>query len=119
GIDHWIAFSLLAFIGGRMVIEGLKGEDGKEIAFGSAAVLLMLAVATSIDSLAVGLSFAALGSPILLPSVIIGVVTALLSLGGFWFGTVFGAENRERAEIVGGVILILIGLRVLADHLLI
>ncbi|WP_298667406.1 manganese efflux pump MntP family protein [uncultured Methanofollis sp.] len=119
GIDHWIAFILLAFIGGKMVIEGLKGEDGEEIAFGSAAVLIMLAVATSIDSLAVGLSFAALGSPILLPSVVIGVVTALLSLGGFWFGTVFGGKNRERAEVIGGVILILIGLRVLADHLLI
>lgn len=118
GIDHWIAFFLLAFVGGRMVIEGLKGEDGEEIAFGSAAVLLVLAVATSIDALAVGLSFAVLDSPILMPSIIIGVVTAILSLGGFWFGTVFGGKNRERAEIVGGIILILIGLRVLIDHLL-
>ncbi|TAJ44872.1 manganese efflux pump MntP [Methanofollis fontis] len=117
-VDHWIAFLLLAFIGGRMFINGLAGEDGEEIRFGSATVLLTLAIATSIDAFAVGLSFAVLGSSILLPSMVIGIVTAIFSLGGFRFGTAFGRRYGEHAEVIGGIILVLIGLRVLTEHLL-
>ncbi|MDK2974957.1 MAG: hypothetical protein PWP08_1328 [Methanofollis sp.] len=116
-VDHWIAFLLLAAIGGKMLHEGLKGEDGRAIRFDSLPVLLVLGIATSIDSLAVGLSFAFLGSEILGPAIVIGIVTALLSLCGFWIGAVFGGENRGRAGIVGGIILILIGIRVLFEHL--
>lgn len=116
--DHWIAFLLLAFIGGKMLHEGLKGEVGAAIPFDSVPVLLVLGVATSIDALAVGLSFAFLGTAILEPALAIGIVTAVLSLFGFWIGTVFGGENRSRAAILGGIILILIGFRILAEHLL-
>jgi putative Mn2+ efflux pump MntP len=78
----------------------------------------MLGVATSIDALAVGLSFALLGSEILGPAIVIGIFTAALSLIGFWIGTAFGDRNRDRAAILGGIILILIGIRILAEHLL-
>jgi len=118
GFDHWIAFLLLALIGGKMLHEGLKGEDGAAIPFDSAPVLLMLGVATSIDALAVGLSLAFLGTAILEPAVVIGIVTAALSLLGFWIGTAFGDRNRDRAAILGGIILILIGVRILVEHLL-
>jgi putative Mn2+ efflux pump MntP len=118
GFDHWIAFLLLAVIGGKMLHEGLKGEDGAAIPFDRVPVLLMLGVATSIDALAVGLSLALLGSEILGPAIVIGIVTAALSLLSFWIGTVFGDRNRDRAAILGGIILILIGIRILAEHLL-
>jgi len=118
GFDHWIAFFLLAIIGGKMLHEGLKGEDGRPIPFDRVPVLLMLGVATSIDALAVGLSFAFLGTAILGPAIVIGIVTAALSLIGFWIGTAFGDRNRDRAAILGGIILILIGIRILAEHLL-
>lgn len=118
GFDHWIAFLLLTVIGGKMLHEGLKGEDGRPIPFDRVPVLLMLGVATSIDALAVGLSLAILGEEILGPAVVIGIVTAALSLLGFWIGTAFGDRNRDRAAILGGIILLLIGIRVLAEHLL-
>lgn len=116
-IDHWIAFGLLAFIGGKMIHDSRKegnGEDGAVTLYAG----LVLAVATSIDALMVGLSFAFLEMPILAPSAIIGTVTFVLCFLGFEFGSRLGKVFGRRVRIVGGVILILIGVRILIDHLL-
>lgn len=118
--DHWIAFALLAFIGGKMVIEAVKEKDGDEeektdvLKMGE---LTVLAVATSIDALAVGITFAFLKVNILFSILIIGVTTFALSLGGVLLGNRFGAKYKNKAEIAGGVILILIGLKILLEHL--
>jgi manganese efflux pump family protein len=118
GIDHWIAFGLLAFIGSKMIYEALKnnGEEPTEKTL-KIHTLLTLAVATSIDALMVGLSFAFLQTSILLPVAIIGFVTFLLSFFGFYFGCYLGKKLGHRIEIIGGLILILIGLRILLEHL--
>jgi len=114
----WVAFLLLALIGGKMITEALRG-DGESVQFagGSTAVLLLLAVATSIDALAVGVSFAVLDTPILWPAVTIGIVTFALSAAGVLVGSSFGRIIGRKAGFVGGVILIGIGLRILLDHL--
>ncbi len=116
--DHWIAFGLLAFIGAKMIYEGTKkGEEHsipKELKLQS---LLILAVATSIDALMVGLSFAFLQTSIVLPIAAIGAITFGLSLGGFYFGNGLGKVFGHRIEIVGGAVLILIGLKILLEHL--
>jgi putative Mn2+ efflux pump MntP len=116
--DHWIAFGLLAFIGAKMIYEGIKkGEEHsipKELKLQS---LLILAVATSIDALMVGLSFAFLQTSIVLPIAAIGAITFGLSLGGFYFGNSLGKVFGHRIEIVGGAVLILIGLKILLEHL--
>jgi putative Mn2+ efflux pump MntP len=118
GFDHWIAFGLLAFIGAKMIYEGLKGDeehsDSNELKLHS---LLILAVATSIDALMVGLSFAFLQTSIALPIAVIGVVTFGLSLAGFYFGCGLGKVFGHRIEILGGVVLILIGLKILLESL--
>ena len=116
--DHWIAAGLLALIGGKMIQEGLSGDDKNSIDFRSTPVLVVLAVATSIDALAVGLSFAVLQTDILVPAVSIGIGAFLMSGAGFWVGDRFGAVIGSRAEILGGLVLIIIGLRILADHLM-
>jgi len=114
----WIAFLLLALIGGKMILEAVRGDDGSvQFAAGSAATLLLLAVATSIDALAVGVSFAVLDTAILWPAVTIGAVTFGLSAAGVLAGSSFGRVFGRKAEIVGGLILIGIGLRILLDHL--
>lgn len=118
GIDHWVAFLLLALIGGRMIASALFGKEGEGVAALTIPVLLMLAIATSIDSFAVGLSFAFLATAILVPALIIGSVTFLLSLGGFFVGHRYGTLLGTWAELVGGIILVLIGLRILLEHLL-
>lgn len=118
--DHWIAFVLLAFIGGKMVIEAIKekDEDREEksdvLKMGE---LTVLAVATSIDALAVGITFAFLKVNIFFSILIIGVTTFALSLGGVLLGNRFGAKYKNKAEIAGGVILIFIGLKILLEHL--
>ena len=117
GVDHWIAFGLLSFIGGKMIYDSIKKkEDSKEenIKLFSA---LTLAVATSIDALMVGLSFAFLEISIAAPILIIGLITFGLSLTGFMFGCSIGKIFGNRIKIVGGLILILIGLRILIEHL--
>ncbi len=115
-VDHWIAFGLLSFIGAKMIYDSRKTENGKqEVTLSSA---LVLAVATSIDALMVGLSFAFLETSIVLPVLVIGLVTFTLSLVGFVFGSSLGKVFGEKVKIVGGIILILIGLRILLDHLL-
>lgn len=118
-VDHWIAFGLLVFIGGKMIVEAL--DDAQEdvgttdrVAWGE---FLMLAVATSIDALAVGISFAALNVNIVTSVTLIGITTFLFSLAGVWIGHLFGSRYERPAEIVGGIVLILIGLKVLLEHL--
>ncbi|MDK2915501.1 MAG: manganese efflux pump family protein [Euryarchaeota archaeon] len=114
----WIAFLLLALIGGKMIVEAVRG-DGESVRFESGAtVLLLLAVATSIDALAVGVSFAVLNTPIILPAITIGIVTFAFSAAGVLLGSAFGHIMGRRAGIVGGVILVGIGLRILLEHLL-
>ena len=116
--DHWIAFVLLAFIGGNMVRESLSGdEECHDDSFGLRTMFL-LAVATSIDALAVGVTFALLPDVHILAAVsLIGVTTFLLSAVGLKVGNVFGLRYKARAELAGGVILILMGLKILLEHL--
>lgn len=120
-IDHWIAFVLLSFIGGSMIRESRSGAEEEELdaSFGFRA-MLPLAVATSIDALAVGVSFAFLGMTgreILGAAALIGAVTFVLSAVGVRVGSVFGSRFKSRAELCGGVILIFIGLKTLLEHL--
>lgn len=117
GVDHWIAFGLLAFVGGRMAAAGL-GHD-PEARRGDPSrgwTLVMLAVATSIDALAVGFSLALLKVSIWLPALVIGVVCAALSVAGVRLGRVLGAVVGKRMEVVGGLVLIAIGVRILLVH---
>lgn len=123
-IDHWIAFSILLFLGGRMALESFKDEDCKqEFDPTKLKVVLALAVATSIDALAVGVSFAFLGikdcAAILPPIGIIGFVSFVLSMIGLMFGIRFGCgiARKLRAELWGGIILIIIGTKILIEHL--
>jgi len=117
-IDHWIAFALLAFVGARMIRSGLDGARESHTGDPSRGVMLvLLSVATSIDALAVGLSLAMLRVNILYPSIVIGVVTGSLSLLGLRVGGRLGHAFGKRIEVLGGLILIAIGLRVLTSHL--
>ena len=120
-IDHWIAFILLVFIGGKMILEAVKDPDIEEIREKDPPLdhkeMLMLAVATSIDALAVGITFAFLDTPIVEAVVIIGVTTFALSVFGVFVGNFFGTKYKKKAEIAGGIILILIGVKILLEHL--
>ena len=115
--DHWIAFILLAVIGVNMIREALSDEEeGVDDSTGF-RTMLILAIATSIDALAVGISLAMTGDDILTSAVLIGVITSLISAFGVKIGSVFGDRFGKKAELVGGVILIVIGLRILLEHL--
>jgi putative Mn2+ efflux pump MntP len=116
--DHWIAFSLLVFIGIKMIVEARK-PDGALHTFNPfrTSVLLGLAVATSIDALVVGLSFGFVEMPILIPVLIIGVVTFIAAMLGMLFGKNIPAQWSHRALIVGGIILIVIGIKILIEQL--
>ena len=116
-IDHWIAFVLLGLIGGNMVREALTGED--ETANASLAVkeMFLLAVATSIDALAVGITFAFLQVAIIPAVSFIGITTFVLSAAGVKLGNVFGIRYKSKAELAGGIILILMGVKILLEHL--
>lgn len=121
-IDHWIAFALLLFIGGKMAYEALFSKDeAHENPRAEQALdyreLFMLAVATSIDALAVGVTFAFLDVNILSAISIIGVTTFILSFAGVAVGNKFGSIYRKKAEIAGGVVLMLIGIKILLEHL--
>ncbi len=116
-IDHWIAFVLLAFIGGKMVWEALRGDDEADSGSFGAKELFILAVATSIDALAVGITFAFLSVNIWTSILVIGATTFCFSFGGVYLGNRVGGRFHEKAEIAGGVILILIGLKILLEHL--
>ena len=116
--DHWIAFGLLGAVGGRMVWSAIRPGAGPRGADPSrGATLVMLAVATSIDALAVGLSLAMLGVVIWIPSTVIGLVTAGMTVVAIGFGSRLGGWLGRRAQLVGGVVLILIGARILVSHL--
>lgn len=117
--DHWVAFVLLALVGGRMIWESFRTlESQKRIDITKGLALLTLAAATSIDALAVGLSFAFLRVNIALACSVIGVVAFGITIAGFTLGEKAGTLLGKRAEAVGGVILILIGLRILLSHVL-
>ena len=117
-VDHWIAFGLLAFVGIRMIRSGLSSESeafSRDPSKG--ANLVILSVATSIDALAIGLSFAVLNIGIWYPSVMIGIITGGLSLIGISLGKRIGEKLGKKMEILGGLILIGIGVKILIDHL--
>ncbi|MEM2102451.1 MAG: manganese efflux pump MntP family protein [Candidatus Bathyarchaeia archaeon] len=119
GVDHWMAFGLLSFIGGKMIFDSLKIETPKEENKPlTLYALLVLSVATSIDALAVGLSFAFLKVSLATPIVIIGTVTFLFSLMGVFAGAKLGRVFENKIEIVGGFVLIGIGIKILIEHLI-
>lgn len=120
-VDHWIAFGLLALIGGKMVVEALKkgGGDGENAPTElTAQRLTILAVATSIDALAVGVSMAFMAVDILMSAAVIGVVAFGLSVLGGLVGRRLGCLFQKRAELVGGLVLIGIGVKILCEHLI-
>lgn len=116
-VDHWIAFVLLALIGGNMIREALGKDEPEHDASFSFKTMLPLAVATSIDALAVGISFAFLGVDIIEAAALIGITTFVLSGLGVYVGNIFGAKYKSKAEIIGGAVLIFIGLKILLEHL--
>ena len=116
--DHWVAFGLLAFISGKMIYEArTKHEEEKEAQL-TVPVVLILSVATSIDALAVGLSFSLLQVAITVPVITIGVVAFLLSFAGFNFGSKLGKFFERKVQVIGGIVLIAIGIKILLEHLL-
>lgn len=117
-VDHWIAFGLLAFIGVKMIIEGVK-DNGSLANFNpfKLSVLISLSIATSIDALVVGLSFGFLDMPILFPVTVIGLVTFFASMLGLLFGKHISAKRSRQSLILGGIILISIGTKILMEHL--
>lgn len=117
-IDHWIVFVLLALIGFNMIREALKNDDeGADPSF-TAKSMLLLAIATSIDALAIGITFAFLDVNIVAAVLFIGVCTFVISAAGVKIGSVFGTRFKSKAEIAGGAILIILGLRILIEHLM-
>lgn len=117
GIDHWISFVLLALIGANMIKEALSEEDEEADDSIGVKIMFLLAVATSIDALAVGVTYAFLQVRIIPAVTFIGVTTFVLSIAGVKIGNVFGLKYKTKAEIAGGVILILMGLKILVEHL--
>ncbi len=115
-IDHWIAFILLAFIGANMIKEAFEDDEDYNADF-SFKAMIPLAIATSIDALAIGVTFAFLNVNIIYAASIIAITTFLISMIGVKIGHVFGMKYKSKAEIVGGVILILMGLKILLEHL--
>ncbi|MCL2628529.1 MAG: manganese efflux pump MntP family protein [Oscillospiraceae bacterium] len=116
--DHWIAFALLSFLGGKMIFGSLSSEEQAEKENSlRPKQMLPLAIATSIDALAVGVSFAFLHVDIVLAVLLIGITTFLVSMAGVKIGSVFGTRFKSKAELVGGVILVLTGVNILLDHL--
>jgi putative Mn2+ efflux pump MntP len=116
--DHWIAFGLLAFIGGKMIYEARNEPEPDKEAKLTFPVVLLLSVATSIDALAVGLSFSLLQVSITAPVIAIGVVAFLLSFAGFNFGNKLGKFFERKVQVIGGIVLIAIGVKILLEHLL-
>ena len=118
--DHWIAFGLLVFIGGQMIYESLKEKDeveteGDQLDIGQ---LFLMAIATSIDALAIGVTFALLpGVNIWTSIALIGCTTFMISFAGVGIGCRFGNKYEKKAQIVGGVILIVLGIKILLEHL--
>ena len=120
-VDHWIAFSLLGLIGVNMIREALGGDECEcecvDADF-SFRKMLLLAIATSIDALAVGVSFAFLGVNIWTAVALIGLITMVISMAGLRIGNIFGCRYKSKAEIVGGVVLLAMGCKILIEHLM-
>jgi putative Mn2+ efflux pump MntP len=116
-VDHWIALGLLSFVGIRMIRSALDPEPGPQVDPSRGVTLVTLSIATSIDAMAIGFSLAMLRVDIWYPSAIIGLITGLLCTLGVQVGGRLGARFGQRMSVAGGVILILIGLRILASHL--
>lgn len=117
--DHWIAFGLLAFVGGRMIHEAFEEDEEKESTDPTRGLtMVMLSVATSIDALAVGLTLAMLGVSIWIPSVVIGLVAGVLTVAGMLLGRRLGHDWGQRVEVLGGLVLCGIGLKILLEHTL-
>ena len=115
-IDHWFAFFLLAFIGINMIKESKSNEGcpSGDLGFKS---MIILAISTSIDALAVGITLAFLKVDVLQSVSFIGIVTFILSMAGVKIGNIFGAKYKSKAELVGGIVLICIGLKILLEHM--
>lgn len=116
-VDHWIAFVLLGLIGANMVRESRAGEEKLDDSF-TVSAMLILAVATSIDALAIGVTFAFLGVNIVEAIILIGITTGIISGVGLKIGNVFGSRYKSKAEMAGGIVLILMGIKILVQHLL-
>jgi putative Mn2+ efflux pump MntP len=117
--DHWMAFILLAFVGGRMIWSGFHPEqDSYRNDPSRGWTLVLLSLAVSIDALAVGLSLGIIGVTIWVPAVVIGIVTGFVSWLGLRLGNMLGEKFGKRMEVIGGIILVLLGLRILLSHLL-
>ena len=117
-VDHWVAFILLSLIGANMIREAMSKDEGAGEDSGSLSfkTMLMLAVATSIDALAAGITFAFLDVDIALAAGIIGCTTCIISMAGAKVGSVFGTKYKSKAEMTGGAMLILLGLKILLEH---
>lgn len=116
-VDHWIAFVLLGLISANMVRESRAGEEKLDDSF-TVSTMLILAVATSIDALAIGVTFAFLGVNIVEAIILIGITTGIISGVGLKIGNVFGSRYKSKAEMAGGIVLILMGIKILVQHLL-
>lgn len=116
--DHWIAFCLLTFIGGKMIYESRSLDVDKRMDPLKFKILLILAIATSIDAFGVGLSLSMLEVTILIPALIIGIVTFILSMVGVYIGRKFGHFLEKKIEVIGGIILIIIAFEILLAHVL-
>lgn len=119
--DHWVAFILLTLIGGKMIYEVIKdkGEEQKEESNNfSIGNLILLSIATSVDALVVGITFAFLDINIIQSAFVIGILTFIVAFIGVIIGNKFGAKYKKRAELIGGIILVLMGVQILVEHLL-
>lgn len=118
--DHWLAFGLLAFIGLKMIREAFSTKEEKSLKRNDPSrgfTLILLAVATSIDALAVGLSIGVLNQPVLFPAVIIGITCSLFSTAGVFIGKKASSLVGKKAEAIGGIMLLIIGIKILREHL--
>ncbi len=116
-VDHWIAFGLLALIGGNMIREALSSDNEELDCSFCFKSMFPFAIATSIDALAVGVGFAVIDVSIIPAVSFIGVITFVLSTLGVYLGNIFGAKYKSKAELLGGIVLILMGLKILLEHL--
>jgi putative Mn2+ efflux pump MntP len=117
-IDHWVAFVLLILIGCKMIYEAIKGDDDKKnFNVRNLRILIILSIATSIDALAIGISFALLNFSMVVPIIIIGIISFLLAILGSYLGDKLGHLLGRRFEIIGGIILIIIGFKILIEHI--
>ena len=115
--DHWVAFVLLSFVGGKMIYEGLRKNGEEKETELQILTLLSQSIATSIDAFAVGISFAFLNMSIVAPVAVIGIVTFGVSLMGLYLGKFFGKKLGKSVEIIGGIVLFGLGLKILMEHL--